>query len=81
MKPEGITMLLIPLLVFGAVAIILVVLILRPGTAARSSSYAAEASMPMMWTDGNADASCDSSDIGDCGGGDASGDGGGGGSE
>ena len=69
-------MMLIPLLVFGAVAIILVVLILRPGTAARSSSYAGDASMPMMWTDGNADASCDSSDIGDCGGGNASGDGG-----
>jgi hypothetical protein len=70
----------IPLLVFGALAIVLVALFCRTRTAVRSSNLA-DTWTPMMWTDGNADSPCDSSGTADCSGADVSCDGGGGGGE
>ena len=72
----------IPLLVFGALAILLVVLFRRPRTASphhESSRYGGDTWTPMMWSDGNGDSNCDACDTADCGGGDAGCDGGGGG--
>jgi hypothetical protein len=46
----------IPLLVFGALAILLIVLFRRTRTARnRSSTYDGDTWTPMTWTDGNAD--------------------------
>jgi hypothetical protein len=61
-------MMFIPLLVFSAAAVLLLVLFCRTRTAARSSSYAGDTWTPMTWTDGNADSPCDSSGTADCGG-------------
>ena len=75
-------MTLVPLLVFGALAILLVVLFRRSRTASShngSSAYGGDAWTPMMWSDGNGDSNCDSSDTADCSGGDAGCDRGGGG--
>jgi hypothetical protein len=74
-------MMLIPLLVFSAVAVLLLVLFCRTRTAARSSSNSSDTWTPMMWADGNADSPCDSSGTADCSGADASCDGGGGGGD
>jgi hypothetical protein len=72
----------IPLLVFGALAILLIVLFRRTRTARnRSSTYDGDTWTPMTWTDGNADSPCDSSGTADCRGADASCDGGGGGGD
>jgi hypothetical protein len=74
----------IPFLVFGAVAILLVVLIRRTRTASakrHASTYGGDTWMPVMWTDVNADSPCDSNSTTDCSGADASCDGGGGGGD
>ena len=71
------TMTFIPLLGFGVLTILLVVLFRRARSAARSSSHARDTWTPVMWTDVNADSSCDSSGTEDCSGGDTSCDGGG----
>jgi len=71
------TMTFIPLLGFGVLTILLVVLFRRARSAARSSSHASDTWTPVMWTDVNADSSCDSSGTEDCSGGDTSCDGGG----
>ena len=67
----------IPLLVFGALAILLVVLLRRRLAASvsnRSAGYDGNTWMPVMWTHAN----CDSTDAADCGGGDTNCDAGGG---
>ena len=74
---------LIPLLVLGAVVILLIVRSRRTrtaSTASRSPTYGGDAWTPMMWSDRGSDSQCDSTDAGDCtSGGDAGCDAGGGG--
>lgn len=75
-------MMLIPLLVLGAVVILLFVRSRRTrtaSTASRSPSYGVDAWTPMMWGDHGSDSQCDSTDAADCSsGGDAGCDAGGG---
>jgi hypothetical protein len=74
----------IPLLVFGALAILLVVMCRRTRSASsndHSTAYCGDSSTPMMWSDVNSDSSCHSTDTADCSAGDTSCDGGGGGSD
>jgi hypothetical protein len=71
----------IPLLVFGALAILLVVLFRRTRTASsndQSAAYGGDSWTPIIWSDVNSDSSCHSTDTADCSGGDASCHGGGG---
>lgn len=75
-------MTLIPILVFGALAILLVVLFRRTRTASgndQSAAYGGDAWTPIMWSDVNSDSPCHTTDTADCSGGDTSCDGGGGG--
>ena len=61
-------MMLIPLLVLGAVVILLIVRSRRTrtaSTASRSPTYG-DAWTPMMWSDRGSDSQCDSTDAGDC---------------
>jgi len=74
----------IPLLVFGALAILLVVLSRRTRTAssnAHSAAHGGDVWTPMIWSDVNSDSSCHSSGAADCSAGDTSCDGGGSGSD
>ena len=68
-------MMIIPLFVFGAVAILLIVLFRR--TRATSphdgASYGGDTWTPMAWADGDTDSNCDSVDTADCAGADAGG--------
>jgi hypothetical protein len=75
-------MTLIPPLVFGALAILLVVLFRRTRTTStndHSAAYGSDSWTTIIWSDVNSDSSCHGTDTADCSGGDTSCDGGGGG--
>jgi hypothetical protein len=77
-------MTLIPLLVVGALAVLLVLLVRRTrraSTESQSSSYGDNSWTPMVWTDGDSDSASHNVDASDCSGGDAGCDCGGGGGD
>ena len=56
-------MMIIPLLVFGAVAILLTVLFRRTRAASpHRASYGGDTWTPIAWADGDTDSNCDSMD-------------------